>query len=80
MINEAQSLRYCFRMSDEHDIESTQSFRIPMFDWFQGFLESTVSFGDVAKEVVKVLFEYFNCLKGKFVDLQQIEINNVLFM
>lgn len=70
MTNKALSLCCCFRMSDDDGLESTQSFRIPMFDWFQGFLESAVSFGDGAKEVVKVLFKYCNCLKGKFVKCQ----------
>ena len=60
---------YCFRSLNEHGLESSESFRFPMFDWFKSFMESAVSFGDGAKEGVEVMFKYFSCLKGKFISV-----------
>ena len=60
---------YCFRLSDKQGAKSAESLRVLMFSWFKLFLESVVAFGDSANKVVKVVFKYFNCLKGKFLIL-----------
>ena len=55
----------CFRLSDKLGTKSAESLRILMFSWFKLFLESVVAFGDTAKEVVKIVFKYFNSVRGK---------------
>ncbi|CAB4007144.1 Hypothetical predicted protein, partial [Paramuricea clavata] len=52
-------------LSDKFGTKSAASFRILMFSWFKRFLKSVVAFGDTAKEVVKIVFKYFNSLRDE---------------
>ena len=58
-------LLFSFRLSDQQDSTSNESFQSQMCLWFKLFLRSIVPFGDEAKKAVKTVFKYFSCLKGK---------------